>query len=215
VKKNRLNLIVEEVTTKYNLRSEEEYKKTAKIISEITNKVPGNSLVFFPSYALLDKVNNYFSSYSAKEFILERPRLSKEEKQKVLDKFRSGKDEGCVLLGVAAGSFGEGIDLPGEELKCVIVVGVPLGKPDLETRDLIEYYQDKYGEGMNYGYIYPAITKTMQNAGRCIRSEKDRGVVVFMDVRYTWENYFKCFPEHWNMNITKMWEERISKFFNN
>ncbi|MDO8481449.1 MAG: helicase C-terminal domain-containing protein, partial [Nanoarchaeota archaeon] len=77
----------------------------------------------------------------------------------------------------------------------------------------ISYYDDKYGEGMNYGYIYPAITKTMQNAGRCIRSETDRGVVVFMDARYTWEHYAKCFPPEWKMQITKRWAERVRSFF--
>ena len=64
-----------------------------------------------------------------------------------------------------------------------------------------------------YGYIYPAITKVLQNAGRCIRTERDRGVMVFMDSRYAWENYATCFPPEWEMKVTKLARERIEKFF--
>ena len=139
--------------------------------------------------------------------------MSKEDKKRFLEKFKAYKGIGAVMMGVTSGSFGEGVDMPGDLLKCVVIVGVPLQKPDLETKELIEYYEDKYNEGMNYGYIYPAITKSLQNAGRCIRSEKDRGVIVFMDARYTWENYAKCLPSDLNMKITKMWKERIKEFF--
>ena len=212
--KNRLNLIIDEVTTKYSVRNEEQYKKMASILADIVNTVPGNTFVFFPSYALRDSVNRYFERLSRKSMFLEIPGMSKEEKKGFLEKFKEYKKSGAVLLSVASGSFGEGVDMPGDLLKCVVVVGIPLQRPDLETKDLIDYYEDKYNEGMNYGYIYPAITKTLQNAGRCIRSEEDRGVIVFMDVRYTWENYAKCLPTNWNMKITKMWKERISGFFN-
>jgi DNA excision repair protein ERCC-2 len=211
--KNKLNLIVEDVTTKYTARNAEQYKKIATIVADIINTVPGNSFVFFPSYEVRNLVNRYFESLSRKSVFLEVSGMSKDEKKRFLEKFKEYKKTGAVMLGVAQGSFGEGVDLPGDFLKCVIVVGVPLSKPDLETKDLIEYYEDKYGEGMNYGYIYPAITKTMQNAGRCIRTEQDRGVIVFMDARYSWENYRKCFPEDWDMKVTKMWKDRISKFF--
>ncbi|MBD3164378.1 hypothetical protein GF323_04205 [Candidatus Woesearchaeota archaeon] len=211
--RNRLNLIVEDVTTKYTARNNEQYKKTAEILAEITNAVPGNSFVFFPSYQLRNYVHRHFESQSRKRIFLELRGMSTEEKNKFLAGFKGNKKRGGVMLGVAQGSFGEGVDLPGDLLECVIIVGVPLQKPDLETRDLIAYYDEKFGEGMNYGYIYPAITKAMQNAGRCIRSEKDRGVVVFMDARYAWDSYRKCFPADWNMQITKRWKERVGEFF--
>ncbi|MCK5283347.1 MAG: ATP-dependent DNA helicase [Nanoarchaeota archaeon] len=211
--KNKLNLIIPDVTTKYTARNQEQYKKIALILAEVVNAVPGNSFVFFPSYELRNSIYRYFEKLSRKTIFLEIRGMSKEEKKSFLEKFKKYKDSGAVMLGVAQGSFGEGVDMPGELLKCVVVVGVPLHKPNLETKELIEYYDDKYGEGMNYGYIYPAITKTLQNAGRCIRSEKDRGVIVFMDARYMWENYKKCFPADWDMKITKMWKERIGEFF--
>jgi len=74
-------------------------------------------------------------------------------------------------------------------------------------------YDEKFQKGWEYGYTLPAITKALQNAGRCIRDETDRGVMVFLDERYTWKNYFKCFPIDWNVKITKMYKERIKEFF--
>jgi len=116
------------------------------------------------------------------------------------------------LLAVSSGSFGEGIDMPGI-LKAVIIVGLPLQKPDLETKELIDYYEEKFGKGIDYGYIFPAITKCLQNAGRCIRSETDKGVIIFLDERFAWENYNRCLPKDMNFKISLMYEDRIREFF--
>ena len=79
---------------------------------------------------------------------------------------------------------------------------------------MIEYYDAKFGKGRDYGYIYPAILRTLQNAGRCIRSETDKGVIVFLDERYTWRDYFKCFPPDLNMHVTRQPLELIENFIN-
>jgi DNA excision repair protein ERCC-2 len=115
-------------------------------------------------------------------------------------------------MGVAAGSFGEGVDLPGV-VKGVIVIGLPLDRPDLETTELITYYDKKFGKGWEYGYILPAMTRGIQNAGRCIRSESDRGVLVFLDERYPWPRYKSCFPPEWNLKTAPDYAEDISMFF--
>ncbi len=211
--KNRLSLIVPETSTKYSRRGEDEFKKIAKICSDIVNLVPGNSLVFFPSYALRDSVYFHFMELCKKEIFIEKPRLTKEEKHLLLEDFKKCKDKGAVLMGVAAGSFGEGIDLPGDFLKGVVVVGLPLERPSLEVKELIDYYDVKYGKGWEYGYIYPAMIKTMQNAGRCIRSESDKGVVVFLDERYAFPRYYNCFPPEHGVKISKMYNDRIKEFF--
>ena len=53
----------------------------------------------------------------------------------------------------------------------------------------------------------------MQNSGRCIRSETDRGIIAFVDERYAWESYRKCFPNDSNLKVTKNYLEEIDKFF--
>jgi DNA excision repair protein ERCC-2 len=131
----------------------------------------------------------------------------------MLERFAGYSGTGAVLLGVASGSFGEGIDFPGDILKCVVVVGLPLQRPDLETKELIAYYDHKFGKGWDYAYVAPAFSKTLQNAGRCIRSETDKGIVVFLDERFTWPNYFKYFPPEGQIKITLDYEDKIKEFF--
>ncbi|MFC1733254.1 ATP-dependent DNA helicase [candidate division KSB1 bacterium] len=210
---NKLTMIIPETTTKFSMRNDAQFKRIAEICAEIINDVPGNSAIFFPSYALRDQVYKVMDQLCKKTTILEHPRLTKEEKAEVLEKFKSYKKSGAVLLGVATGSFGEGIDLPGDLLKCVIVVGLPLQQPDLETKELINYYDKKFNRGWDYGYIFPAFNRCLQNAGRCIRSETDRGVVVFLDQRYIWPNYKRCFPPDSDITVTRHHRELIDEFF--
>lgn len=209
--KNRLAIIVPRTTTKFTMRSPEQYKRIAGIVAEIVDSVPGNSAVFFPSYRIRDEVLASLGEMCGRDIIAEKPGAGKGDRKALLDSFM--ESDRAVLLGVAAGSFGEGIDIPNNKLKAVIVVGLPLDKPDLETNELIRYYDEKFGRGWDYGYIMPAVTKSLQNAGRCIRSETDRGLMVFLDERYAWPGYRKCFPKDWEIEVTPDFSGRISGFF--
>lgn len=210
---NRLNLVIPDTTTKYTKRTEDMYRRIAEITANIVNAVPGNTAIFFPSYYLRDHVNKYFTFLAKKTTLVEQPGLTKEDKIELLNKFKDYKKVGSVLLGVYSGSFGEGIDLPGDLLKSVIVVGLPLNKPDLETQQLIRYYDEQFGKGWDYGYLFPAMNRCFQSAGRCIRSETDRGVIVFLDERFTWPNYFRTFPVDWKLKISKDYIPSITGFF--
>jgi DNA excision repair protein ERCC-2 len=210
---NKLTVIVPETTTKFTVRSDDMYKRIAKKCVEITEAIPGNSFIFFPSYDIRNKVYNYFID-SSRTIFLEDSKMKKQDRDELLKKFSSYKDSGAVLLAVTSGSFGEGIDMPGDLLKGVIIVGLPLSKPDLETKELINYYDKKYGNGLDYGYVLPAFVKCFQNAGRCIRSETDRGVIIYLDERYTWSNYFKFFSQTEYLRVVKNPTERIKEFFN-
>ncbi len=209
---NRLALVVPRTTTKFSQRSDTQFKNIAEQCAQLVQAIPGCVAIFFPSYQIRDTVSIAFSARCQKTLFLEQPNMTKEQKQEFLDRFVKYKESGAVLLAVAAGSFGEGIDLPGL-LKAVIVVGLPLDRPNLETQQLIDYYNKKFGKGWDYGYTMPALTKTMQNAGRCIRSETDRGVIVFLDERYAWPRYFTCFPSDWRLKITTNPLPDIHTFF--
>jgi len=210
---NKMNLIIPKTSTKYELRSQDQYKEIASILAKIVNHVPGNTAVFFPSYYLLDQVYQFFYSETKKTLFKEHSNLTKDEKQEMIEKFKTYKKTGAVLLGAITGSFGEGIDLPGDFLKCVVVVGLPLSKPDLEQKALIDYYDKLFKKGWDYGYLFPAFNKTLQSAGRCIRSETDKGVVIFLDERYTWSNYRRLFPLSWSIRTTMLYERMIDEFF--
>ncbi|MEM3126476.1 MAG: ATP-dependent DNA helicase [Candidatus Woesearchaeota archaeon] len=210
---NRLNLIVPETTTKFSERNEEQFERMALLCAEAVNCIRGNCAVFFPSYFVRDAVYRFFADKCEKTTFLEQPQMTKNDKLELLEKFKSYKDSGAVLIGVAAANFAEGIDLPGDLLKGVVIVGLPLTKPNIETKALIDYYEKKFNKGWDYGYIFPAFNKTLQSAGRCIRSETDRGVIVFIDERYTHPNYFRCFPKEWELKISKNIKQEIEKFF--
>jgi DNA excision repair protein ERCC-2 len=210
---NRLNIIIPKTTTKFTTRSAQMYQEMAAICAQIVNAVPGNSAIFFPSYNILAEVKQSLDTKSDKTIFTEHPSFTKEEREELLARFKQYRHAGAVLLGVMGGSFSEGIDLPGDELRCVVIVGLPLGRPDLETKALIDHYQAKFGKGWEYGYTYPAFNKTLQSAGRCIRTETDRGAIIFLDERYAWQNYYSCFPKEWRIKISLKYEELLKHFF--
>ncbi|HLC22411.1 MAG TPA: helicase C-terminal domain-containing protein, partial [Candidatus Nanoarchaeia archaeon] len=210
---NKLSIILPETSTKFTSRGKMMYEQIAAKCATIVNAVPGNTVVFFPSYALRDHIYEFLRNKCDKTLFLEDTAYTKEQRGNLLERFKEYKDQGAVLLAVAGGSYSEGIDLPGDLLKAVVVVGLPLARPDLETQELITYYDKRFGKGWDYGYVYPAIIKILQSAGRCIRSETDRGVVVFLDERYNWQNYKKCFPSSMHTQIERNPLPLIQKFF--
>ena len=212
-KKNRLNLIIPKTTTKFVERNTRQYAEIAKVCGNIINLVDGNTAIFFPSYDLLQNIQEFLSKQTQKPIFTEKSTMAKSDKENLLANFRASKS-GAVLLGTSTGSFGEGIDMPGV-LQAVIIVGLPLNKPDIEARLLIEYYDDKFGKGFEYGYVLPAITKCLQNAGRCIRSETDKGAIIFLDERYAWQNYYQCFPEEWDMEVEMDYIDVLKVFLDN
>lgn len=213
IEDNRLALVIPETTTKFALRSEGQFRRMAEICATIVNAVPGNSAIFFPSYDIRNKVHLYLNDQCTKTLFIETPGMTKQEKTEMLERFKQYNKSGAVLLGAISGNFAEGIDLPGDLLKGVVVVGLPLSQPDLETRELIKYYDAKFGRGWDYGYIFPAFIKCLQGAGRCIRTETDRGVVVFLDERYTWPRYARCFPQDYGVKVSQDYAREIEEFF--
>ncbi len=207
---HKLTLIVPETTTKFSLRGESMYQLIAEKCSELIQLVPGNIALFFPSYDLRDKIGHHIST--RKKLFWEKSEMTKEEKEVFLNQFKEARLQGAVLMGVAGANFAEGVDLPGDLLNGVVVVGLPLARPDLKTRKLITYYDEKFGKGWDYGYVYPALNKCFQSAGRCIRSETDRGAVIFLDERFAWENYFCCFPKE-GVRVSKEYTGLLREFF--
>ncbi|MBT4651123.1 ATP-dependent DNA helicase [Candidatus Woesearchaeota archaeon] len=207
---NKLNLIVPETSTKFNLRGEGMYQRIAGHCSRIAELVPGNVALFFPSYKLRNSVCSYLKS--EKKLFWEKQEMGKENKEAFLADFKMAKREGGVLLGVLGGSFAEGVDFPGDLLNCVVVVGLPLARPDLKTKEVMKYFENKFGKGWEYGYIYPAMNKCFQSAGRCIRSEHDKGAVIYLEERFTWPMYFGSFPKE-GLIVSKEYEQLLEEFF--
>ena len=207
---NRLQLIVPETSTTYRLRGEQMFKLMARKCVEISALIPGNIALFFPSYDLRNKVGSFIST--DKKLFWEKADLSKEEKELLLAQFKAEKDRGGILLGVTGANFAEGVDFPGDLLNGVVVAGLPLARPDLKTKEIVRYYDQKFSRGWEYGYVYPAVNKCRQSAGRCIRSETDRGAIIFLDERFAWKNYYDCFPRE-GLIVTKEYGKLLQEFF--
>ncbi len=211
---NKLEIVVDDVTTQYNRREERNFEKIAKYIISVVNATPDNVCVFFPSYELRDTIARMVELSLEKKVLLEKQGMSKSRKAQLFHEFVSAAEQGgACLLGVMGGSFDQGVDFPNNVVKCVIVVGLPLEKPDLLTEAMINYYDAKFGKGWDYAYTYPAVIKAQQAAGRAIRSEKDKAVVVYMDKRYLWANYRKCFPAETRFIVSRNPAELIKRFF--
>lgn len=213
---HRLDLIVPNATTKYAQRGPEMTRTYAQTIAQILGSVPGNVIVFFPSYALLDEITTSLETTAGKKLLVERRDMDADEKRGLLELFRRNKERGAVLCAVVAGSFGEGIDLPGEELRAVVVVGLPFEAPSLETKQLIDYYQASFGKGWEYAYTYPAFNRIAQNAGRLIRTPEDRGVVVYLDERYAWGKYRGLLDRGFTTELARgPWRSKLASFYGN
>jgi len=212
-KKNKRTFIIPDTTTKYSSRSDTQYARIAAHCLRLVNNTPVNTAVFFPSYAVLKSVRSYIEESCEKTLFIEDRSFSKEEKTAFIERFKTyGNKGGAVLLGVVGGSFSEGYDFAGDVLRMVLVVGVPLGKPDVYTNELIKQYETRFSQGWNYGYIAPALTRVLQAAGRTIRSSTDSGVIVLLDERYAWSAYAQFVPD--DAVTVKDPLPLVQKFFN-
>ena len=118
-----------------------------------------------------------------------------------LERFKQPTTGALVGFAVMGGIFGEGIDLKGDWLTGAAIVGV--GLPGISPeRELIRGYFDKLnGSGFAFAYQFPGITRVLQAAGRVIRSEHDRGVVLLIDQRYANDQYSCLLPMHWQLSF--------------
>ncbi len=193
-KKNRKLLVIPQVSTTYTDRRRF-YSKIAEAIGKIVSIKPGNYVVFFPSFDFLQKVAE-LSEIHGSELVLQEKGISKRRMEDILSRLE-GKDSRIVLFAVQGGVFSEGVDYPGDMLSGAIIVGPAIPTYDKERELLIRYYQERYGQGERYGLVYPAMAKAVQSAGRVIRSEHDRGLIVLMDRRFINQEFTSVMPGDW------------------
>jgi len=187
-KENKQSFILTNASTRYAERTNESYMNIAKNITEILKKNNKNAIVYFPSYDYKENIKTLIKKELEDYRIFEEVRgMNPKERENLLLEFQ--KHQPSLLLGVTLGSFSESINLHGEKLNIVFIVGLPLQRPSLEVKALMRYYDEKFGRGMAYGYYLPALAKTLQAAGRCIRSSEDKGIVVFYDYRFAQQGF--------------------------
>ncbi|MEM3773917.1 MAG: ATP-dependent DNA helicase [Candidatus Bathyarchaeia archaeon] len=194
---NRLILVDEAVTTKFEKRNEIQWKRIATHLSQIIQKVGGRVAVYFPSYEVMRDI--------AQIVKLEQPLLVEEKRTKILDVLKFLEENGsCVVFGVARGKISEGVDMTMEGkslLSAVIIVGLPFPKKTELQAALYKYFKEKFGaKAIEYANNMPCLNALAQSAGRLLRSPEDRGIIVIMDKRAA-GRFKRKLPEEWQKEM--------------
>ena len=157
-------------------------------------------MVFFPSYKLMEDVYEVYEAEFSVDWvrcICQTSAMNEREREEFLEEFAVQED---TLVGfcVMGGVFSEGIDLMGDRLIGVVVVGTGLPQISNEREILKEYY-DKRGEGgFDHAYRFPGMNKVLQAAGRVIRTQEDIGLILLLDDRFGNQEYRNLFPIEWS-----------------
>ena len=131
-----------------------------------------------------------------KRFIFQTSEMSDVEKTKFLDEFTSSPKESRVGVCAISGSFAESIDLVGDRLIGVVIVGVGLPQVNFENNLIKEFYASKNMNGYDFAYLNPGLNKVLQAIGRVIRTENDKGAALIIDKRYAQTNYRIVLDKH-------------------
>ena len=175
----------EEIPLVWKARGPELYERLAqRIVAELTARSV-KTLVFFPSYSLMDEVASRMPKNDLwLGPVKVQPRgLQEEDSDEFLKPFRESEGPVCGLA-VLGGALNEGIDLPGTALESVIVVSI--GLPGLSReRELMRRWFDVRGEeGFVMAYTFPGLVRVLQAMGRVIRGPEDRGTALLIDPRF-------------------------------
>jgi DNA excision repair protein ERCC-2 len=207
-KKNRKLLIIPQISTKYSDR-ERNYPKISETIRRVTALKSGNYFAFFPSFDFLQRVLDQFDAPPGFSIFKQERSMKATDVEALMDHLRSER-EPTIVFAVQGGVFSEGVDYPGKMIIGAFVVGPPLPSFDLEREQMRKYYEENYQAGFDYAYTFPAMAKAIQAAGRVIRSETDRGLIVLMDNRFIQSSYSQSMPKDWfENNARELVSEKI------
>ena len=197
---NRLSLAAYDVATVYKRRGQY-YDRAAEYVRRLTELPIGNYMVFFSSYKYLKEVESRLPSDLVGPTVVCQPISSRPDvRERFLKDFVSNPKKTRIGLCVLGGIYSEGVDLTGDRLSGVIVVGVglPMVCRDNEVIRAVTG-KDEPERGFRTAYVYPGINKVLQAAGRVIRTDTDRGFIVFLDERYQSYEYEELMPAEYHM----------------
>lgn len=193
----QLEVFIEPLSTRYHDRDRTK-EAMVQLLQRLAANRPGNYLFFFPSYAYMNLVYDAFMEANlGVDTILQRSEMSEEERESFLSAFDAQNSQTFIGFAVMGGIFSEGIDLVGDRLTGVVVVGVGLPQIGLERNMLRDHFNETGKNGFDYAYVFPGMNKVLQAGGRLIRSEADRGILVLVDDRYLQPHYGRLLPEEW------------------
>jgi DNA excision repair protein ERCC-2 len=150
------------------------------------------------------------------ETLLQQREFDAAAQQHFLQQFFEANGQlGFAIMG---GRFAEGIDYQGDALIGAIIVGVGLPQLSSEQKLIQQDFDALQLNGFDYAFRFPGLIRVKQSAGRVIRDEQDRGVVVLLDQRFQQPAYARHLPVHWNPKLcrdTDTLEQSLQTFWEN
>ena len=157
------------------------------------------TLCILSSYKyLLDVLEIFKHLATSFEILCQDREMDEPAREDFIRKFDDFGDINRIAFCVMGGIFSAGIDLTGDKLTGVIIVGVGLPQVSPELEIMRNYYQSEATSWFSYAYTYPGLNKVLQAAGRLIRSECDRGALLLIDSRFSTSEYLSLLPEEWH-----------------
>ena len=189
--------LVPGISTRWSKRSSS-VQPIACLIEQQFRAQPGNYLAFFSSYDYLGQVAQALQSIAPDVPQWRQDGAMREsDRRAFIDRFTpGGQGVGFAVLG---GSFGEGIDLPGDRLVGAFIATLGLPQVNEINEQLRQRMERTFGAGtgFDYAYTYPGLRKVVQAAGRVIRTPQDRGTVYLIDERFCRPEIRQLLPAWW------------------
>jgi ATP-dependent DNA helicase DinG len=165
--------------------------EVASLVGQAANVLGGRTLVLTTTLRALRAIGAALEEQFADRLDIEVLIQGNLPKRELLARFREGSSQGrsaCVL--VASASFWEGIDIPGDELALVVIDKLPFPPPDDPLIEARSKRLEQGGKSAFIDYFVPEATVSLkQGAGRLIRRETDKGMLVVCDTRLTQMGY--------------------------
>ncbi|TPV92442.1 MAG: ATP-dependent DNA helicase [Myxococcales bacterium FL481] len=191
---HRQVVVVPGIDTTYRRRAAHHHG-IAEVVGSVAAVRPGKYAAFFSSFAFLGAVLPHLQRFPG--LVLSQAALAPlAERQRLIAAFRE-HDGPALLVAVTGGALAEGLDFPGEELVGAFIVGPALPPVDAERERISAYFQRRSGDGFAQAYLRPGMQRVVQAAGRVIRSDHDRGIIVLIGQRFAREPYARCLPRDW------------------
>ncbi|WP_248800173.1 ATP-dependent DNA helicase [Pseudomonas sp. MWU13-2105] len=195
-KREQLDLrIISRISTRY-VHRQASLVPIVELLAEQFGQRPGNYLAFFSSFDYLQQVARLLAETHPDIPLWQQSRRMEEgQRQAFLAQF-SEHSQG-IGFAVLGGAFGEGIDLPGQRLIGAFIATLGLPQLNPVNEQIKQRMAVLFGAGYDYTYLYPGVQKVVQAAGRVIRSEQDRGVVMLIDDRFAEAKVRQLLPRWW------------------
>jgi DNA excision repair protein ERCC-2 len=187
--------LVSTISTRFRQRAES-IDPIIDLMVRQYRELPGNYLTFFSSFDYLQAVTARLVALHPELPIWQQARrMDDVSREDFMARFApGGRGIGFAVLG---GSFGEGIDLPGDRLIGAFIATLGLPQMNPVNEQIMQRMQQRFGSGYDYTYLFPGLQKVVQAAGRVIRTTSDRGIVMLIDDRYPRPAIRALLPQWW------------------